>query len=156
MPHTQQDINENITEYVSVYLGAQLFGLPIERVQDVFIPGSMTAVPLSGPEIAGLINLRGRIVTAIEMRHRLGLPERERGAQPMAVGVEFHGESYGLIIDGVGEVMKLPNEGREPAPVNLDVRLARMSAGIHRLDDQLLVILDVDRVLDLENGAVAA
>src|SRR5262245_56709360 len=113
MPHTQ-DI-ESITEYVSIYLGSQLFGLPRERVQDVFIPGSLTAVPLAGPEIAGLINLRGRIVTAIDMRRRLGLPDREKGAPAMAVGVELKGESYGLIIDGVGEVLKLPNDSREPA-----------------------------------------
>jgi purine-binding chemotaxis protein CheW len=156
MPNQSADVLENITEYVSVYLGSQLFGLPIERVQDVFVPGSMTAVPLAGPEIAGLINLRGRIVTAIEMRRRLGLPDRERGAQPMAVGVELNGESYGLMIDSVGEVLKLPNDSREPAPVNLDARLARVSAGIHRLEDQLLVILDVERVLDLENVATAA
>ena len=150
------DIVESVTEYVSVYLGAQLFGLPIERVQDVFIPGKVTAVPLAGPEIAGLINLRGRIVTAIDMRRRLGLPDRERGMQPMAVGVEFNGESYGLVIDSVGEVLKLANESRQPAPVNLDPRLARVAGGIHRLDDQLLVILDVDRVLDLENAVMAA
>jgi purine-binding chemotaxis protein CheW len=151
-----QEIVENVTEYVAVYLGNQLFGLPIERVQDVFIPGKVTAVPLAGPEIAGLINLRGRIVTAIEMRKRLGLPPRERDIQPMAVGVEFHGESYGLVIDSVGEVLKLNNDNREPTPVNLDARLARVAAGIHRLEDQLLVILDVDRVLDLENAVMAA
>jgi len=151
-----RDTVEQVNEYVSVYLGAQLFGLPIERVQDVFIPGKMTAVPLAGREIAGLINLRGRIVTAIDMRRRLGLPDRERGIQPMAVGVEFNGESYGLVIDSVGEVLKLNNENREPTPVNLDARLARVAAGIHRLDDQLLVILDVDRILDLENAVMAA
>ena len=150
------DIVESVTEYVAIYLGAQLFGLPIERVQDVFVPGKMTAVPLAGPEIAGVINLRGRIVTAIDMRRRLGLPERERNIQPMAVGVESNGESYGLIIDQVGEVLKLNNDNREPTPVNLDARMARVAAGIHRLDDQLLVILDVDRVLDLENAVMAA
>jgi purine-binding chemotaxis protein CheW len=134
----------------------QLFGLPIERVQDVFIPGKLTAVPLAGPEIAGLINLRGRIVTAIEMRCRLGLPDREADTQPMAVGVELNGESYGLIIDSVGEVLKLGSETRQPTPVNLDVSLGRVAAGVHRLDDQLLVILDIDRVLDLDNAAIAA
>jgi purine-binding chemotaxis protein CheW len=151
-----RDIVESLNEYVAVYLGAQLFGLPIERVQDVFIPGKVTVVPLAGREIAGLINLRGRIVTAIDMRRRLGLPDRERDIQPMAVSVEFNGESYGFVIDSVGEVLKLNNENREPPPVNLDARLARVAAGIHRLDDQLLVILDVDRILDLENAVMAA
>src|SRR5258708_16447719 len=147
---------ESITEYVAVFIGTQLFGLPIERVQDVFMPGKLTRVPLAGMEIAGVLNLRGRIVTAIDMRQRLDLPEREAGVQPMAVGVEFNGESYGLVIDAVGEVLKLNNANRQPIPVNLDPRLAQVAAGIHRLEDQLLVILDVDRVLDLENAVMAA
>jgi purine-binding chemotaxis protein CheW len=74
----------------------------------------------------------------------------------MAVGIEFKGESYGLLIDTVGEVLKLADNSREANPVNLDARLARVSAGVHRLDGQLLVVLDVDRVLDLASDALAA
>jgi purine-binding chemotaxis protein CheW len=95
-------------------------------------------------------------VTAIDMRCRLGLPRRDDGRPSMAVGIEFRGESYGLLIDAVGEVLKLADTGREANPVNLDVRLARVSAGIHRLDSQLLVILDVDRVLETSAEAMAA
>jgi purine-binding chemotaxis protein CheW len=144
------------TEYVTVLIAEQLFGLPIARVQDVFMPDRMTRVPLSSPEIAGVLNLRGRIVTAIDMRGRLGLPKREDGKPPMAVGIEFKGESYGLLIDTVGEVLKLADNTREANPVNLDARLARVSAGVHRLEGQLLVILDVDRVLDMGTEALAA
>jgi len=145
--------DQNLTEYVTVMIGNQLFGLPISRVQDVFMLDRMTRVPLSSPEIAGVLNLRGRIVTAIDMRRRLGLPEREAGRKPMAVGIEFKGESYGLLIDTVGEVLKLDDNTREANPVNLDARLARVSAGVHRLDGQLLVVLDVDRVLDMNATA---
>ena len=74
----------------------------------------------------------------------------------MAVGIECKGESYGLLIDAVGEVLKLDDDAREPNPVNLDPRLAQISAGVHRLDGQLLVILDVDRVLDIGHEAMAA
>ena len=148
--------NEYITEYVTVMIGGQLFGLPIWRVQDVFMPDRLTRVPLAAPEIAGVLNLRGRIVTAIDMRRRLGLPPREDARPPMAVGIELRGESYGLLIDTVGEVMKLNDGTREANPVNLDTRLARVSAGVHRLDGQLLVILDVDRVLDTGSDAMAA
>ncbi len=148
--------NEYITEYVTVMIGGQLFGLPISRVQDVFMPDRLTRVPLAAPEIAGVLNLRGRIVTAIDMRRRLGLPPREDARPPMAVGIELRGESYGLLIDTVGEVMKLNDGTREANPVNLDTRLARVSAGVHRLDGQLLVILDVDRVLDTGSDAMAA
>jgi purine-binding chemotaxis protein CheW len=74
----------------------------------------------------------------------------------MAVGIEFKGESYGLLIDTVGEVLKLDDNARESNPVNLDVRLARVSAGVHRLDGQLLVVLDVDRILDMSTESLAA
>ena len=144
------------TEYVTAMIGGQLFGLPISRVQDVFMPDRLTRVPLASPEIAGVLNLRGRIVTAIDMRRRLGLPPRSDGRPPMAVGIELKGESYGLLIDTVGEVLKLADGTREPNPVNLDQHLARVSAGVHRLEGQLLVILDVDRVLEMGSEALAA
>ena len=143
-------------QYVTVVIGGQLFGLPIERVHDVFVPESITRVPLSRPEIAGVLNLRGRIVTAIDMRRRLHLPPREGEATPMAVGIEHKGESYGLLIDNVGEVLDLPNNGREANPVNLDPRWAAISGGVHRLNGQLMVILDVDRVLGGMAEALAA
>ncbi len=147
---------ESLVEYVTVMIGDQLFGLPISRVQDVFMLERFTRVPLSQPEIAGVLNLRGRIVTAIDMRCRLGLPTRADSKKPMAVGIESKGESYGLLIDTVGEVLQLDENAREPNPVNLDTRLARVSAGVHRLDGQLLVVLDVDRVLDMGSEAIAA
>ena len=148
--------SQNLTEYVTAMVGGQLFGLPIVRVQDVFIPDRLTRVPLAPPEIAGVLNLRGRIVTLIELRRRLGLGDRKNGASGMAIGVEARGESYGLLIDSVGEVLKLDDAAREANPVNLDARLARVSAGIHRLEGQLLIVLDVDRVLDIGARAIAA
>ena len=146
---------ETMTDYVTATVGGQLFGLPIERVQDVFVLDRLTRVPLASPEIAGVLNLRGRIVTAIDMRRRLGLPPGDPGRR-MAIGIECKGESYGLLIDVIGEVMRLPTAGREGNPVNLEPRLARVSAGVHRLEDRLLVVLDVDRVLDVGSLAEAA
>src|SRR6218665_3807943 len=108
-----------ITEYVTTMIGGQLFGLPISRVQDVFMPERLTRVPLAPEHVAGVLNLRGRIVTAIDMRARLGLPRNEDGKPPMAVGVDLRGESYGLLIDKIGEVLRLPDSGRELNPVNL-------------------------------------
>jgi len=122
----------------------------------VFMPDRLTRVPLAPPEIAGVLNLRGRIVTTIDMRRRLGMPPREDNKPSMAVGIELKGESYGLLIDTVGEVMKLGGTTLEPNPVNLDPRLARVSAGVHRLDGQLMVILDVDYVLNGSAETLAA
>ena len=153
MPNTQPAATSS--EYVTVTIGSQLFGLPIARVQDVFVLNQMTRVPLASDEIAGVINLRGRIVTAIDLRRRLAIPgDSGRGA--MAVGIESEGESYGLVIDAVGEVLKLGIETAEPVPVNLDERLKSVASCIHRLDDGLLVVLDVDRLLDLKPIELAA
>jgi purine-binding chemotaxis protein CheW len=148
--------NDSTREYVTATVGAQLFGLPILRVQDVFAPERITRVPLASQDIAGVLNLRGRIVTLIDLRCRLGLGVREAGAESMAIGVESRGESYGLLIDSVGEVLKLDAAGREANPINLDAKLAGVSAGVYRLEGQLLVIVDVDRVLDIGARAIAA
>ena len=138
-----------MVEYVTAMIGGQLFGLPISRVQDVFMPERLTRVPLSSAEIAGVLNLRGRIVTVVDMRARLGLPKNDDGKPPMAVGVDLRGESYGLLIDQIGEVLRLPDDSREENPVNLDPRMAKLAGGVHRLDGQLMVVLDVDRVLEI-------
>ena len=145
-----------MVEYVTAMIGGQLFGLPISRVQDVFMPERVTRVPLAEREIAGVLNLRGRIVTVIDMRARLGLPRAEDGKVPMAVGVDLRGESYGLLIDQIGEVLRLPEDGKEENPVNLDPRMAKLAGGVHRLDGQLMVVLDVDRVLELKTEVAMA
>jgi len=143
-------------EYVTVTVADQMFGLPIDRVHDVFIPTALTAVPLAPREIMGLLNLRGRVVTAMCMRRRLGLPNRNAAEREMAVGLEHHGESYGLLVDSVGEVMKLAPDTRESNPVHMDRRWTKLSRGVHRLEDKLLVVLDVDAVLSLGTDAQAA
>ena len=147
---------ETMTEYVTATVGGQLFGLPIARVQDVFVLDRLTRVPLAAPEIAGVLNLRGRIVTAVDLRRRLGLVPPGEVRKRMAIGIEYKGESYGLLIDAIGEVLNLPSSSRESNPINLEARLARVSAGVHRLEDRLLVVLDVDRVLDIGQHAEAA
>lgn len=156
MTTKSDEVQSGLTEYVTTMIGGQLFGLPISRVQDVFMPERLTRVPLASADVAGVLNLRGRIVTAIDMRSRLGLPKKEDGRPAMAVGVEFRGESYGLLIDTIGEVLKLANDTREVNPVNLDPRMAKLAGGVHRLDGQLMVVLDVDRVLEISAEKLAA
>jgi purine-binding chemotaxis protein CheW len=156
MPAQDNKASESITEYVTVMIGDHLFGLPISRVQDVFVPERLTRVPLAPAEVAGILNLRGRVVTAISMRSRLDFGAYEPGRPVMAIGIEFKGESYGLLVDAVGEVMPLAVSERQGNPSNLDSRLARVAAGVYRLEGQLLVELDVDCVLDIRIGAMAA
>ena len=156
MTQRNAGVSEQFTEYVTVVIGDQLFGLPISRVQDVFVPERLTRVPLASPEVAGILNLRGRIVTAIDMRCRLDLDKRKEGQPVMAIGIDLRNESYGLLVDAVGEVMKFSNSACEAKPANLDGRWARVASGVIRLEGQLLVVLDVDRVLDMKKRAVAA
>lgn len=141
-------------EFVTVVIGDQIFGIPIHLVQDVFAPQVITRVPLSPPEVAGVLNLRGRIVTAIDVRARLGMPARTGGRSAMAVGIDHKGESYGLVIDQVGEVMSLPEAGLEDNPSNLDARWRQVSLGVYRLEGSLLIVLDVARLLEF--GRLAA
>jgi purine-binding chemotaxis protein CheW len=143
-------------EYVTATIGGQLFGLPIERVLDVFVPDRLTRVPLAPAVVAGVLNLRGKIVTAICMRRRLGLPPPGTQEPLMAIGIEHEGESYGLIVDAVGEVLKLAAASRDAVPVNLEPSWARVAAGVHRLEGRLLVVLDVDRCFEHRNESVAA
>jgi len=142
-------------EYVGVTVADQLFGLPIHRVYEVFVVSAITDVPLAPREILGLLNLRGRVVTALCLRRRLGLPD-PNSSRGMVVGIERGGEFYGLLVDEVGEVLKLASDTREPNPVHMDPRWIHLSLGVHRLAGRLLVILNVDAVLALGSEARAA
>lgn len=153
---TMQTHPEIEQEYVTAVIGGQLFGLPIARVLDVFEPERITRVPLAPPEIAGVLNLRGRIVTAIDMRRRLDLPPRGHGEKTMAIGIERHGESYGLLVDEVGEVLTVKASSADAVPVNLDPAWARIASGVHRLEGRLLVVLDVDHCFERHPQSQAA
>ncbi len=132
-------------QFVTVSVSGQLFGLPIQQVRDVFIVSDLTPVPLAPNAVAGLFNLRGRVMTMLSMRAMLGFERTgERGTETTAIGIEWRGESFGLLVDKVGEVMSLSPANREKNPVNLDNDWGRLSAGVHRLDNLLLVELSLD------------
>ncbi len=143
-------------EYVTVKIAGQEFGIEVLKVHDVFEPTRVTPVPSAPPEVAGVLNLRGHIVTAIDARIRLGMPPRDEGAKRMAVSIERDGEMFGLLIDAVGDVLQLSDDTHEDNPINLDQRWAAVASGVHRLEMGLLVILDMDRMLQLDATAAAA
>lgn len=141
-----------MTDYVTFTTAGQLFGLPIEHVQDVFPLATITRVPLAGPEIAGVLNLRGRIVTVIDLADRLQLDASTDVTAQMVIGIERGSESLGILVDRVGGVLSLADGDREAAPINLDRGLAAVATGVFRLDEKLLVALDADRTLDFANS----
>jgi purine-binding chemotaxis protein CheW len=142
-------------DYVTMTIADQLFGIPVLSVHDVLGPQKITRVPLAPPEVAGVLNLRGRIVTAINIRQRLGLPDSDKQSG-MSVAVEYNGESYSLLIDKVGEVLSVSPSAYESNPATLDPRWREVSTGVYRLDGGLLVILDVERLLSIGAEAAAA
>lgn len=138
---------DHTRQFVTVLIGGQLFGLPILEVRDVFMVSQITPVPLAANAIAGLFNLRGRVVTMLSMQALLGLGNRSEQAVT-AIGIEWRGEAYGLLVDSVGEVISLSPSSREVNPINLDARLAGLSAGIYRLENRLLIELSFDALFN--------
>ena len=142
-------------EFVTMTIDNQWFGIPVHRVQDVLGTQNIARIPLAPPDVAGSLNLRGRIVTAIDPRVRLGLPARDVDQSAMSIVVEQGGELYSLLIDQVGEVLNLPADRFEQNPASLDDRWREISAGVYRLDDRLLVVMDVDRLLEFDKEVAA-
>jgi len=134
---------------LTLTVAGQLCGVPVLAVRDVLGVQAITPIPLAPREVAGSLNLRGRIVTAVDLRARLGLPPREAGRGAMSVVVEVGGELYSLLADEVGEVLSLAAEERAANPPTLDHLWRDVSLGVHRQGGNLLVIFDVDKLLAL-------
>lgn len=142
-------------DYVTMTIAGQLFGIPVLQVQDVLGVQKITCIPLAPKEVAGSLNLRGRIVTAIDVRLRLGLEPAEEGRKRMSIVVDHGGELYSLMVDSVGEVLSVDAKTYERNPATLDPVWRDVSAGIYRLKGQLLVVLDVARLLDFSGRETA-
>jgi purine-binding chemotaxis protein CheW len=134
---------------VTLTVGEQLCGVPVLAVLDILGEQVITRIPLAPPEIAGSLNLRGRIVTAIDLRRRLRLPPAAPDQPRMSVVAEQGGELYALLVDQVSEVLSLNVSMFERNPPTLERSWADFSTGVFRLDGRLLVVLDVSRLLAL-------
>lgn len=137
-------------------LAGQCFGVDVERVQEVMRPQRTTRVPLAPPEVAGLINLRGQIVTALDLRRRLGFDERPERSEPMNVVVRSAGEPVSLLVDQIGDVVDVDDSTFEPPPDTLAASAREMVLGAHKLPDRLLLVLDTDRALGLDSATGSA
>jgi len=140
-------------EYVTFRIDSQWFGIPVLTVQEVLIAMRIARVPLAPPMIAGFLNLRGQLVTAVDLRTTLGLPPREDGAAVMNVVVRHDGELFALMVDEVGDVLSVDTVSVEPAPPTLDDRWRDACSGIVRRERGLLLILRVHAALRAEHGS---
>lgn len=137
-------------ELLTVFIAGQQFGISILQIQDVLRTQRITPVPLSSPEIEGALNLRGRIVTAIDVRKRLRLPKNDNAHERMNVVVEHDGELFSLLIDKVGDVLRLDKALFDKVPQTLDAVWREVALGIYRLDGNLLIVLDVSKLLNFD------
>lgn len=142
--------------YISFYVAGQLLGIPIEKVQEVLVVQNICHVPLASKSIAGLINLRGQIVTSIDLRERLNLPKREENGDVMNIVVHDGDELFSLMADSVGDVLEVRRDSYEASPPTLDPCWRKCCEGVHRLKKGLMVIIGVSLLLDFEQSMLTA
>jgi purine-binding chemotaxis protein CheW len=138
-----------MSDFVTIRIGVQEFGVPVMQVRDVLRRQYLTPVPLALRAIAGLLNLRGRIVTAIDLRERLGLPPLSADAETANIVVEQDGEPYALVVDNVGDVLQIDERQFEAVPSVLDPRWRAVASAVYPTEAGLIVLLDIARLLDI-------
>jgi purine-binding chemotaxis protein CheW len=145
--------HEQSTQFATFFLNGLHFGVEVRQVQEVIRFQQMTRVPLAPPVIEGLINLRGQIVTALDLRKRIGLPARPAEDLPMNVVVRTDDGPLSLLVDEIGDVVDVGNEAFEPVPETVVGEAAQLVSGVYKLRERLLLVLDVTRAIDVRNVA---
>lgn len=138
-----------IEQYCTFWVADLFFGVSVDEVQEVLRAQPMSPVPRASEAITGLINLRGQIVTAVDLRVRLGLPPREEGVLPMNVIVRSRGEVVSLLVDDIGDVIDSAGIESEPAPSNMPPEIQDVVLGVRPLPESILLVLDADRAVDV-------
>ena len=135
------------TRLVTFTLDGRLYGVDVGLVQEVLRGQPQTRIPLAPPSVSGLINLRGQVLSAIELRARLGLPDRSGGQEAMLVVVRVHGEAVALRVDSIGAVIDVDEEQFELPPDTLTGPAREFLLGAYKLESQLLLALDAERTV---------
>jgi purine-binding chemotaxis protein CheW len=139
-------------QFCTFFLGNYFLGVEVERIQEVIRYQAMTRVPLAPGVVRGLINLRGQIVTAVDLRRRLELPEKSGDALPMNVVVRHEDAVVSLLVDEIGDVIEVDEDSFEPPPDTLQGSARELVRGSYKLKDRLLIALDTDRVMCFADG----
>jgi len=135
-------------QFCTFFLDGHFFGVPVQQVQEVSRYQEMTRVPLVPKVVRGLINLRGQIVTAIDLRLRLGMTERPADQLPMNVVVRTDDGALSLLVDEIGDVIEVEEKTFEEPPETLKGMAREMIRGVHKLPERLLLVLDTERAVD--------
>ena len=137
-------------QFCSFFLDGLRFGVDVQKVQEVVPYQEMTRVPLAPPTVQGLLNLRGQIVTGIDLRRRLELAERPAGSLPMNVVLRGEDSPVSFLVDDIGEVIEVAADACERPPDTLRGRVRELIEAVYPLADELLLILDTVKTLDLK------
>jgi purine-binding chemotaxis protein CheW len=140
-------------QFCTFFIQGLLFGVEVETVQEVIRHLEMTGVPLAPAEVAGLINLRGQIVTAIDLRRRLGVRDRVEGELPMNVVVRTGDGVVSLLVDEIGDVVEVEDKNLEAAPDTLADTSRELIRGVYKLKNELLLVLDTQRSVNIGTPA---
>jgi purine-binding chemotaxis protein CheW len=141
-------------QFSSFLVDRLLFGVAVEKVQEVIRYQEMTCVPLAPAVVNGLINLRGQIVTAIDLRRRLGLRERPDSDLPMNVVIRHNDGAVSFLVDEIGDVLEVDEESFESAPGTVALQARELIQGVYKLKNTILIVLDTEKVLDLAPATV--
>lgn len=143
-------------QFATFFLNDLLFGVEVLKVQELIRYQEMTRVPIAPSMIEGLINLRGQIITAIDLRRRLELPPRAAGQLPMNVVVRSEDGAVSLLVDEIGDVIEIQDDSYERTPETLKGVARDLVSGVYKLDGRLLLILDTERAVSLPTGFMPA
>ncbi|MCW8916774.1 MAG: chemotaxis protein CheW [Magnetovibrio sp.] len=141
-----------IDKLATFYIGDQMFGVSVDYVQGILQLDKIFNIPLGPSNVAGLINLRGHIVTVLDLRVYLGMtqPEQTSSHRPMCITVEHKGTLYGLLVDRVGDVLDCPHDQMDIVPQTVAKPWRSLCSGIYRLDKKLLLILSIEQMFEVE------
>lgn len=145
--------SDEAEDYVTMYIDDQLFGIPILEIQDIIGASELTPVPLAPSDVIGVLNLRGRIVTVFDLRVKLGLENNAHGSDNlMNIVIEKGEDLYSIIVDSVGDVLTLDKTHFENTPGTLSETWKNVSQGVFRLQEELMVLLDVNKVINYQHA----
>jgi purine-binding chemotaxis protein CheW len=148
--NSRVELMTSARQFCTFYLDHLLFGVESQKIQEVVTYRALRPVPLAPPVVSGLMNLRGQVVVALELRRQLELPERPSHMQPVCLVVHAASGTVCLLADEVGNVVEVEDETFETSPETLSPRLRSVILGVHKLEHQLMHVLDTDRACEVQ------
>jgi purine-binding chemotaxis protein CheW len=144
----------NLQQFCTFFLKDQFFGVPVQQVQEVIRYQEMTRVPLTPPVIRGLINLRGQIVMAVDLRRRFAMEDRPESQLPMNVVVRTEDGPVSFLVDEIGDVLEVAEESFEQPPETVRGQTRELVLGVYKLRERLMLVLDTERAVTGEDSSV--